>query len=474
MRTAVLTEVQYEDVARLVDDRADEGHFSVRREIFTDPEVFELEMRHIFEGTWLFLGLASQAPKPHDFFTTWAGRQPVVVMRDAKGRLGAFFNTCRHRGAILCHTEQGNAKYHVCHYHGWAYDSSGRNIDIKDHKHGCYAQPFECQDHGLAPLARFAEYRGFLFGSANADVPSLEEYLGDTRKFLDLIVDQSPHGTELLPGSSTYVFKGNWKLQVENCTDLYHVTSTHQSFMNIVSRRNSGLSDNRLKTIDFSAMGRADVVRGSFTFRYGHAVSWGSNPTPEARPLHAQIDALRERVGPTISRWMLGSRNLTVYPNLQLADNASTQLRIIRPLAADRTEMKIYCLAPVGESDAAREFRLRQYEDFFNATGMATPDDTVTYEDCQAGYAARNVEWQQGYARGAGAVGRGPDEHARELAIRPETSVAGPAGLADETVFHAGYREWLRLMKGGFDRIRAGPNSLRQEVRRRLDLHHQG
>lgn len=206
--------MRLDDVVRLVDDRPDQGIFRVHRDIFTDPRVFELEMRHIFEGTWIYLGLANQLPRPHDFLTTWIGRQPVVVMRDAEGKLGGFLNSCRHRGAIVCHTERGNAKFHVCHYHGWVYDSAGRNADVKDRRQGCYSPAFDAQDHDLMRLPRFAEYRGFLFGSLNADVPPLEEHLGDARRFIDLVVDQSPHGVELVPGRSTYVYKGNWKLQI--------------------------------------------------------------------------------------------------------------------------------------------------------------------------------------------------------------------------------------------------------------------
>ncbi len=444
--------MRFDDVAKLVDDRAGEGAFSVHRDIFCDPRIFELEMRHIFEGTWVFLGMACQVPKPHDFYTAWIGRQPVVVTRDGNGRLGAFFNTCRHRGAILCHTEQGNAKYHVCHYHGWAYDSSGRNIDIKDRKHGCYAQAFERENHDLVSLPRFGEYRGFLFGSASADVPPLEEYLGGTRKFLDLIVDQSPRGVELVPGRSTYTFRGNWKLQIENCADIYHLTSTHRNFMDIVERRSSGRSTHALKTIDFSAMEERRVVRGSYTFDYGHTVIWGTNPTPEVRPLFAQVDELRRRVGPRTAEWMLGGRNVTIYPNVQFTDNAALQLRIIRPLAVDRTEMKIYCLAPAGETDEVREYRLRQFEDFFNATGLATPDDNTVYDDCQIGFAARGAGWLQGYARGLAAMRREADEYSRELGVQPRTSVTGTFGVADETVFHSGYREWLRLLKKGLER----------------------
>lgn len=37
-----------EDLARLIMDRTDEGIFTVDRDVFRDPEIFELEMRHIF------------------------------------------------------------------------------------------------------------------------------------------------------------------------------------------------------------------------------------------------------------------------------------------------------------------------------------------------------------------------------------------------------------------------------------------
>ena len=444
--------MRIEDLRRLVVDRTDRGEFTVHRDIFRDPEVFEMEIRHIFESTWVFLGFACQLPKPHDYLTTWVGRQPVIVMRDGAGALRAFLNTCRHRGATVCHLERGNSKYHVCNYHGWAYDSSGKNVDVKDRTHGCYPPAFDADDHDLKPLARFGEYRGILFGSLNPDVPSLEEHLGETRALVDLVVDQSAHGFELVPGSATYTFRGNWKLQIENCVDLYHLTSTHPSFMKIVERRKSGESKHGLRAVDFGDYRLPNVVRGSYTFKRGHAFVWGTNPTPEVRPLFERVGELRSRVGELRTRWMLAVRNLALYPNLQFAENASLQARIIRPLAVDCTEMRIYCLAPVGESDEAREHRIRQYEDFFNSTGLATPDDTTSYEDCQRGYAARPVEWQQGYLRGMTALVKGADRHAEELGIRPETSVSGPFDVQDETVFHAGYREWLRLMETGFAR----------------------
>jgi hypothetical protein len=47
-------------------------------------------------------------------------------------------------------------------------------------------------------------------------------------------------------------------------------------------------------------------------------------------------------------------------------------------------------------------------------------------------------------------VREGPDDSAAELGVKPRTSLVGGFEIGDETVFHAGYREWLNLMRRGF------------------------
>jgi benzoate/toluate 1,2-dioxygenase alpha subunit len=142
-------------------------------------------------------------------------------------------------------------------------------------------------------------------------------------------------------------------------------------------------------------------------------------------------------------------RNLTIFPNMQIAENASSQLRVIRPLSAGRTEMRTWCLAPKGESAAARRQRIRQYEDFFNPSGMATPDDTVSYENCQRGFASRVEPWLQGYARGLTASRAGGNAYSDALGMAPARSVLADAQLCDESLFHSYYREWSRRMTSG-------------------------
>jgi benzoate/toluate 1,2-dioxygenase alpha subunit len=86
-----------------------------------------------------------------------------------------------------------------------------------------------------------------------------------------------------------------------------------------------------------------------------------------------------ERAGPIVEQ----TRNLGVYPNVYLMDQFSTQIRVVRPIAVDKTEVTIYCFGPGGESAADRTLRIRQYEDFFNVSGMGTPDDLEEFRACQ-------------------------------------------------------------------------------------------
>ena len=224
-----------QDVRLYIDDRPEQGVFRVHRAVYADPELFELEMKYIFERTWNYLALESELPRPNDFVTRHIGRTPVMVSRDATGRVGDSVNLSSHKDATVPRLEFGTSPYHVCPYHGWAYDAGGRNVDIKDRQAGCYAPAFDEQDHDLMPVARLGLYKGMIFGSLSPDVPDLVEHLGDLKFFLDLHLEQGPQGMELIPGRALYSYRGNWKMQMENGQDAYHFASTHRSLVEIQS-----------------------------------------------------------------------------------------------------------------------------------------------------------------------------------------------------------------------------------------------
>lgn len=429
-----------------VDDRPDEQVFQVHSDIFADPQIFELEQKHIFGKTWCFLALESQLSKPNDYISTYIGTTPVLVMRDGKGRIGAFLNICRHKGAVLCRKDSGNSKFIVCNYHGWAYTTAGKSADIKDVQGGCYPPSFETADHNLLPVARMEVYKGLIFGCLSPDVAPLAEHLGELRTFLDFAMEQGPQGMEFIPGRITYTFNANWKLQMDNGTDFYHLTSTHPSFMEVVQRReNENVGNTEAKMFDWSK--RLTQNGGSFGFKNGHTVVWLNQPQPERRPVFSRLEEVRERLGHSHAEWMLKLRNITVFPNMQIADATSLLLRTFRPIAPNKTEMRVYCMAPIGEDAEVRAFRLRQFEDFFNVSGFATPDDTTVYEDCQIGFAAGRGGWMQGYQRGMTATVKGPSESARAIGLNPEFSVEGPWAIQNETCFHPTFRQWARMMK---------------------------
>ena len=86
-------------LAVAVQDDAEAGLYRCRRDIFTNEDLFTLEMKHIFEGNWVYLAHESQIPEINDYYTTWIGRQPVVITRDKTGQLNAVINACAHKGA---------------------------------------------------------------------------------------------------------------------------------------------------------------------------------------------------------------------------------------------------------------------------------------------------------------------------------------------------------------------------------------
>lgn len=435
----------------IIDDR-EASVFRANRRIFTDEEIFELEIRHIFEGNWIYLAHESQIPNPGDYFTTYIGRQPVVITRGRDGELRCLINACAHRGAMICRRKTDNRMTLTCPFHGWTFRNDGTLLKVKDPEGAGYPDSFDRDgSHDMTKVARFDSYRGFLFGSLNPDVVDLREHLGDTTAVIDMLVDQSPEGLEVLRGSSTYTYDGNWKVQAENGADGYHVTATHWNYAATTSRRNTGASHNETKTVDAGKWGKSGG--GYWSFPHGHLCLWTWCANPEDRPLWSRMDELKNEFGSARGEFMVkGSRNLLLYPNVYLMDQFSTQIRHFRPIAPDKTEVTIYCIAPKGESAEARAWRIRQYEDFFNASGMATPDDLEEFRSCQLTFRATAAPWND-MSRGATHWLSGPDPVAESLDIQGVVS----AGLKneDEGLYPVHHTYWLNTLRAAVERERA-------------------
>jgi phenylpropionate dioxygenase-like ring-hydroxylating dioxygenase large terminal subunit len=135
----------------------------VHGSVYTDPSIFDDEMDKIFGRGWVYVGHASEIPKPGDFRVTDIGRQSVIMVRDDSGQVQLLMNRCIHRANAVCQVERGNAKIFRCAYHGWTYRNNGdlAAVTYQDR----YDASFREEDHGLRKVPRLGIYRGFVFGS---------------------------------------------------------------------------------------------------------------------------------------------------------------------------------------------------------------------------------------------------------------------------------------------------------------------
>jgi benzoate/toluate 1,2-dioxygenase alpha subunit len=433
-----------EKLATAMEEDPARGIYRANRSVFYDPELFELEMKYIFEGNWIYLAHESQI-KTNEYITLKMGRQPIFIARNRAGELNAIINACSHRGAMLCRRKKDTRSTITCPFHGWTFNNSGKLLKVKDPgPEAGYPEQFNTiGSHDLTKVPRFESYRGFLFGSLNPDVVPLREHLGEAAKIIDMLVDQSPDGLEVLRGASTYTFDGNWKVQAENGADGYHVSATHWNYAATTGRRGTaGVSATETKAMDVSTWQKQKG--GFYSFENGHLLLWMRWGNPQDRPIYPWRERFVKEYGETRADWMVGYlRNLCIYPNLYLMDALSSQIRHFNPVSVDQTEVTIYCVAPKGETAEMREGRLRQYEDFYNATGMATPDDCEEFRSCQRAFRARSAPWND-MSRGAIHWINGPDDDAKALGINP---IRTGVRTEDEGLYPLQHGYWLQTMK---------------------------
>ena len=426
----------------LIHDK-ENGQYRHNRESFTNEELFDLEIKYIYENNWVYLAHESQIPNINDYYTVTVGKQSIVITKDKNGELHALINSCSHKGAQLCRYKKGNKSSFTCPFHGWTFNNAGKLLKVKDAKTGGYPEQFNCDgSHDLVKMARFESYKGFLFGSLNPDVDTLEDFLGETKIILDHIIDQAPEGLEVINGTSSYIYNGNWKLQMENGADGYHVSSVHWNYVATMGRRD--YAKEGTKAVD--ANGWSKSVAGVYGFKNGHILLWTNKLNPEVSPIYKQKDRLIEEFGEEKAGFMVGmTRNLAIYPNVFIMDQFSTQIRVVRPISVNETEVSIYCFAPKGESAEERATRIRQYEDFFNITGMGTPDDLEEFRSCQIAYSSDKLKYND-MSRGATHWIYGQDEQAQKMGIHP---IISGIKSEDEALFITQHEYWKEaLIKG--------------------------
>lgn len=368
--------------------------FLVHRSVFTSKEVLAKERIEIFNKCWLFIGHETELPVNGDFVRKKIGGRNLLFVKDRDGSIRALYNSCPHRGALVCREQSGNANAFRCFYHAWSFTNDGKLAAMP----GRDSFPKEFNSDGskdMKEVKRLESYRGFMFVNFDENAVSLEEYLGNAKDYIDLVVDQAEFGLEVLNGVQEYSVRANWKLLGENSIDLYHGQPTHKTYFDIKQGQ-----DPNLKRIKLEGRG-IDLGNGHAVMEYiapwGRPIAqwtplWGKEFKEKMEDIKAE---LVKRFGQERAERIANyNRNILIFPNLVINDIMAITARTYYPISPGYMEVQGYSLAPKGESSTARLARNNSFLEFLGPGGFATPDDNEALELCQEGYLNnQEVEW---------------------------------------------------------------------------------
>ena len=359
----------------------------VHGSLYTDPDVFQLELERIWYRGWVFVGHESEVAEPNDYVVKSIGPQPIIMSRDKQGKVHLLLNRCAHRANLVCDAPRGNSSAFRCPYHGWTYANTGKLLGYPFNSG--YDGTERKKELGLGRVPRVESYRGFVFGSFAEEGPSLEQHLGAAADALDRLCALSPEGeVEVTAGWLQHKVKANWKMLVENETDGYHPQFVHSSIFEVAK---SGIGDlygdgSTAVTRDLGDGHTENDLRPEFR-RTGQPMGWFGTK-PERVPDY--VARMRDAHGDAAEEILIdGSPHVMLWPNLFIAE---IQLFVIQPTAVDETVQHVTAVQFKGAPDL-NERMLRQTIGSVGPAGFLLADDSEMYERNQRGVRARSPEW---------------------------------------------------------------------------------
>jgi phenylpropionate dioxygenase-like ring-hydroxylating dioxygenase large terminal subunit len=429
----------------------------VHRSLYSDPAIFDLEMERIFGAAWIYVGHESQVKKPGDYFATFIGKKPVVLVRDAEGEIRVIHNQCAHRGALVVANDKGHAEEFQCCYHGWTYHLDGR-LKAVPLQHG-YPRDFDPKNPktAMTQIARVKSYRGFVFASQAEDGPDLEDFLGYMTTSFDDMVDRAPGGEiELAGGVFKHGYDGNWKIYLENLCDAAHPIFTHRSSIEAAQQQSDEAFSDGTGEIAIRQMRQNgapysfwETQVGIWTYPNGH--SYLGDYHDDAKLVAALQDpvfreyiaALEKNKGKDATKRILEVRrwNSNVYPNLSFMSQFQ-QLRVVHPISVNRTVVYTYNFRLKGAPEQMFRNTI-SFANIVNGTGsLVLTDDLEIYNRIRLGISSEGAEWIE--------IGRGlqsdiPDDHGGR---RGKNSTS-------EVYIRNMLQAWLGYMTNGHSEMRA-------------------
>ena len=190
--------------------------------IYKDPDIAERERAAIFERLPMMALHSSQLTNSDDYITVQLNRSQALVTRGKDGKVRAFLNVCRHRGATLVRETSGKQARFACPYHGWTYQNDGTLLGISFKDTTGLETP--CPSRNLIALPT-EERHGFIWIVENpAGTINVAQHLGPD---MDEILGDYHLEKHFCIREQIFDFGQNWKVMVDGLIDGYHVSFVH-------------------------------------------------------------------------------------------------------------------------------------------------------------------------------------------------------------------------------------------------------
>src|SRR3954468_11192350 len=414
----------------------------VHRDVYTDPEIFQLEMERLWSRTWIYVGHASQVPNAGDFITLNIAAKALIMVRHTDGTIRVLMNRCAHKGTKVVSAPSGNAgKTLRCPYHAWTYrlDGSLAMIPLKQGYAGT-----RMEEKGLFEITNCEIHRGFIFVRLSEEGLGFHEFFGGSLSSIDFLADRSPEGElEITGGCLRYLHNCNWKMFVENLNATMHPMIAHASSAGTAKMLWEGQPADKPKPmaveqfVPFVNGYEFFDEMGVKVYPHGHGFS-GVNFSIHSSysPIKEYEEAMVKAYGEERAKQILGTirHNTVYYPSLTIK-GAIQSIRVARPLAADRTLIESWTFRLKGTPDKLLA-RTVMYNRLINSPmSVVGHDDLHCYRSIQEGLAGEGNEWVSLHR------GHAADE-AAELERRGELTRNGTSDVSMRNQFRA----WKELM----------------------------
>jgi Rieske 2Fe-2S family protein len=188
-------------------------------QVYHDPDILAFEQEAWFADGWVCVGRDEDIQRKGEYFLTTLCNENVIVVRDNDQNVRAFFNFCRHRGAIMVQEEKGRVPRFQCPYHAWVYDLDGT---LHMPRFCDQLENFDLNEWGLVPV-NVGVWQGLIFLNINNNAAPLLDSLGDMPQFFDRFDLGALRRAQLIE----YDVQANWKAIIENYSECYHCPGVH-------------------------------------------------------------------------------------------------------------------------------------------------------------------------------------------------------------------------------------------------------